>query len=110
MRERLPEMRTIFSERRTIALQHERFTIDNSSEKGKRVAFTVRIGYPLIHRKTHKPLKIKGLGQKIILRQFYQNHRRIMAKVDLIDRNCTLWGAPRLEVGCISLFGVRFLL
>ena len=44
-------------------------------------------------------------------KKFYDcPHLINLAKVDLIDRNCTLWGAPRLEVGCISLFGVQFLL
>ena len=51
-----------------------------------RAIITAGIWKPRHIEKTPKPFEIKGFEQRIILRQFYQNHRRIMVRVTRLER------------------------
>ena len=54
--------------------------------KRKRVAFSMRSGHPLIHKKTLKPFEIEDFSKKIPPRQFYQNYRGDMVRVARLER------------------------
>jgi hypothetical protein len=71
------------------------------SKKRKRVAFSMRIGYPLIHRKTLKPFEIKGFEKEKSLQRFYQNRRRDLGVNYDFNRNPRSAGCTPLLRGCI---------